>query len=158
MGRGYGYIKPEAKRSHKFQDHQRQKREEENFKAEIKEEKRVDGSDLSSLKEALLQEQLMAMPKQQTAVSKTRRSIFKLPVSSSYTQYYPPESEGDIQTDQVQLEQVEKTQETSTSSKGRGKIQSSSNPGASRREGNTMQKRTTDANPGASVSQVKPVK
>ncbi|RUS88576.1 hypothetical protein EGW08_003676 [Elysia chlorotica] len=53
---------------------------------------------------------------QQTAVSKIRRSIFKLPVSSPYTVYYPPENEeGQSEASlQKQGETTDKSGESST--------------------------------------------
>ena len=135
---------------------QRQKRlEEEKAKAGAKEQKGEEGPDLSSLEEALIQGKLEAERLQQTQVSKIRRSIFKLPVSSPYTQYYP----ADTQTDQAQLKQVEKRLEIPTPSKGQGKTKASSTKlEASKPSDSTRRETKTEAKPGAKVSRVKAAK
>ncbi|GFN87180.1 zygote arrest protein 1 [Plakobranchus ocellatus] len=58
---------------------------------------------------------------QQTAVSKIRRSIFKLPVSSPYTQYYPPEED-------EQKEEGKKKESASSKSTQRKKVSSPTKP------------------------------
>ena len=60
------------------------------------------------------------LKKRQTDVSKIRRSIFKLPVSSPYTQYYPPE-DGDVQAESPLSDQGGTTKGSSLSSAARDK-------------------------------------
>ena len=90
----------------------------------IGDEAQLQQTEVHTLQEALANQRLMEMPMQQTAVSKIRRSIFKLPVSSPYTQYYPPEGEGETQAEQVPQNQDEKKQKSPKSSKSPDKVKS----------------------------------
>ncbi|GFR78389.1 hypothetical protein ElyMa_000533100 [Elysia marginata] len=78
--------------------------------SDSKGEERIDNLKILPLLEALEVESTGppdVFRMQQTAVSKIRRSIFKLPVSSPYTQYYPPEGgESGGAPNQVQLDEA----------------------------------------------------
>ncbi|KAK3791557.1 hypothetical protein RRG08_002913 [Elysia crispata] len=92
------------------------KEEEETKSRTVKEQKskQIDAEVLQTLEQV---QPVMQM--QQTAVSKIRRSIFKLPVSSPYTQYYPPEEE------QVQAEASAQKQGETTGKSENGNSSSS---------------------------------